>query len=129
MVENKRKVKKALREKKIDIALSTKWPFIGPFLQFLEKKGIMKEFKNIVSDQIRKMIGSEIFTLLYVLKLIAGIPRIRGSEALLGDFGAMKLVGFSVDTLQNGLCNRGDANQYGRDYKKNPLGSWMSLHY
>jgi len=41
----------------------------------------------------------------------------------------MKLVGFNVDNLMDGLCKRGDANQYGKGYKKNNLASWMSLHY
>ncbi|NSW91456.1 MAG: hypothetical protein HPY74_12420 [Firmicutes bacterium] len=47
MVENRKKVEKALKEKKIDVALETKWPFIGAFLKFLESKGILKELKNI----------------------------------------------------------------------------------
>lgn len=118
MVENKRKVKKALKEKKIDFAINTGWPFIGPFLKFLESTGIMKELKKITGNQIRKMLGPYIFTLLYILKII---PKIRGSEALLGDLGAMNLVGFNVDNLMNGLCKRGDANQHGKGYKKNSL--------
>lgn len=129
MVENKRKVKKALKDKEIDIAINTNWPFIGSFLKFLESTGIMNEFKKITGSQIRKMLAPHIFTLLYILKIIIGIPRIRGSEALLGDLGAMRLVGFNVDTLMDGLCNRGDANQYGDGYKKNPHVSWMYLHY
>lgn len=119
MVENKRKVKKALKEKKIDLAITTNWPFIGSFLKFLESAGIMKELKKITGSQIRKMLAPHIFTLLYILKIIVGIPNIRGSEALLGDLGAMNLVGFNVDNLMNGLCNRGDANQHGKGYKKN----------
>jgi len=129
VVENKRKVKKALKKKKIDFVINTNWPFIGPFLKFLEQTGTMKELKKITGSQIRKMLAPHIFTLLYILKIIVGIPTIRGSEALLGDMGAMKLVGFNVDNLMNGLCKRGDANQYGKDYKKNRLVSWMSLHY
>ena len=42
VVENKRKVKKALKEKKIDVAIDTGWPFIGSFMKFLESTGIMK---------------------------------------------------------------------------------------
>lgn len=119
MVENRKKVEKALKEKKIDVALETKWPFIGLFLKFLESKGILKELKNILGKNIRIAIAKDIVILIYIIKLIVGIPRIRGSEELLADMGAMKLLGFDVDTIQNGLCNRGDANQYGRGYKKN----------
>lgn len=121
MVENKRKVKKALEKKEIDFAINTNWSFIGPFLKFLESKGIMKELKNITGSQIRKILSLHIFTLLYILKIIVGIPAIRGSEALLGDLGAMNLIGFNVDNLTNGLCGRGDANQYGKGYKKNTM--------
>lgn len=121
MVENKRKVKKALKEKKIDLAINTNWPFIGSFLKFLESVGIMKELKKITGSQIRKIFAPHIFTLLYILKIMVGIPKIRGSEALLGDLGAMNLVGFNVDNLMNGLCNRGDANQHGKGYKKKLL--------
>jgi hypothetical protein len=32
--------------------------------------------------------------------------------------GAMNLIGFNVDNLVNGLCERGDVNQYGKGYKK-----------
>jgi len=119
VVENRKKVEKALKEKKIDVALETKWPFIGLFLKFLESKGILKELKNILGKNIRIAIAKDIVILIYIIKLIVGIPRIRGSEELLADMGAMKLLGFDVDTIQNGLCNRGDANQYGRGYKKN----------
>lgn len=119
--ENKGKVKKALRNKKIDLAINTNWPFIGPFLKFLEKTGVMKELGKITGNQVRQMLKPQIFTLLYILKIIVGIPTARGSEALLGDLGAMNLVGFNVDNLKNGLCNRGDANQHGNGYKKNPL--------
>jgi len=114
-------VKKALKEKKIDLAINTNWPFIGPFLKFLENKGIMKELKKITGSQIRKILGPHIFILLYILKIIVGIPKIRGSETLLGDLGAMNLIGFNVDNLMNGLCKRGDANQHGKGYKKNTV--------
>jgi hypothetical protein len=112
-------VKKALKDKKIDLAVNTKWPFIGPLLKFLESTGIMAALKMVNGTQIRKMLELHIFVLLYILKLIVGIPRIRGSNELLGDLGAMKIVGFKVDDLTEGLCKRGDANQYGEGYKKN----------
>lgn len=121
VVENKRKVKKALKEKKIDLAINTSWPFIGPFMKFLESTGIMKGLKGITGGQIRKMLAPHIFILLYILKIIIGVPKIRGSEKLLGDLGAMNLVGFNVDSLMDGLCKRGDANQHGKGHKKNSL--------
>lgn len=121
MVENKRRVMKALKNKKIDIAIDTRWPFIGPFLKFLESYGIMKLLKKIIGTQLRKMLGLHIFVLLYILKIIIGIPRTRGSETLLGDMGAMRLIGFNVDNLVEGLCKRGDANQHGEGYKKNSM--------
>jgi hypothetical protein len=99
--------------------VNTNWPFIGPFLKFLECIGIIKELGTITGKQKRKMLSPQIFTLLYILKIIVGIPRIRGSEALLGDMGAMKMMGFDIDQLMNGLCERGDANQHGKGYKKN----------
>lgn len=129
MVENRKKVIKALKEKKIDFALHTKWPFIGQFLEFLDNTGVIKELKKITGCHIRKMVKTHIFILIYVLKIIVGIPRIRGSEVLLGDLGAMSLMGFNVDNLTDGLCQRGDANQYGEGYKKKYLQSWTSLHY
>ena len=112
---------KALKNKKIDVAVNTNWPFIGPFLKFLEGKGVMGALKKITGVQIRKMLELNIYVLLYTLKIIVGVPATRGSEALLGDLGAMKLVGFDVDRLMEGLCRRGDANQHGAGYKKNPL--------
>ena len=121
MVENKRKVKKALKEKEIDFVINTNWPFIGSFMKFLESTGIMKELKKVTGSQIRKMLAPHIFTLLYILKIIVGIPKMRGSEALLGDLGAMNLIGFNMDSLMEGLCKRGDANQHGKGYKKNSL--------
>lgn len=119
--ENKRKVKRALEEKKIDFALNTNWPFIGSFLKFLKNRTIMTKLKKITGSHIRKMLSIHTFILLYILKIIVGIPTIRGSEKLLGDMGAMKLVGLNVDDLMDGLCQRGDANQYGEGYKKNTV--------
>ena len=113
-------MKKALKDKNIDIAISTKWPFIGTFLKFLENTGVMTCLKMITGTHIRKMLKINIYVLLYILKIIVGIPRTRGSEELLGDLGAMKMVGFRVDNLTEGLCKRGDANQHGKGYKKNP---------
>ena len=121
VVENKRKVRNALKNKEIDIAIDTNWPFIGPFLKFVERKGIMEALKRITGVQKRKMLSLHIYVLLYILKIIAGIPTIRGSEALLGDKGAMILIGFDIDSLKEGLCKREDANQYGSDYKKNTV--------
>jgi len=129
VVENANKVKKALKNKKIDIAINTNWPFIGPFMKFLENTGVMKELKKITAKQIRKMLAPHLFTILYILKIIIGIPTIRGSERLLGDMGAMNLVGFNVDNLLNGLCKRGDANQHEKGYKKNHLVLWTHLQY
>jgi hypothetical protein len=129
IIEDKRKVTEALKDKKIDFAINTKWPFIGQFLKFLECLGIIKELKTITGTHLRKMIATHIFVLLYILKIIVGIPKIRGSEMLLGDLGAMSLLGLNVDKLKNGLCERGDSNQYGKGYKKNNHASWMYLHY
>ena len=67
------------------------------------------------------MIGIHIFALLYVIKIIVGIPTIRGSNMLLEDLGAMRLVGLNMDTVLNGLCNRGSANQHGKEFKKKLL--------
>lgn len=120
---------KALKNKKIDVAINTNWPFIGPFLKFLEGKGVMDALKKITGVQIRKMLGLNIYVLLYMLKIIVGIPTTRGSEALLGDLGAMRLVGFDVDSLMDGLCRRGDANQHGVGYKKKFPVSWTCLQY
>lgn len=65
MVENANKVKKALKNKKIDIAINTNWPFIGPFMKFLENTGVMKELKKITAKQIRKMLAPHLFTILF----------------------------------------------------------------
>lgn len=119
VVENRKKVEQALKNKEVDVVLSTKWPFIGDFLRFLEEKGLMKEFKKIIGDQKRKMVSSNVFILIYLIKLIVGISRIRGTSELLSDSGTMTLLGFDKDVLKEGLCNRGDANQHGKELKKN----------
>ncbi len=121
MVENKREVKKALKNKKVDVAVQTNWPFIGPFMKFLGNMGVLWDLRKITGTHIRKMLGIHIYVLLYILKIIVGIPTTRGSEVLLGDKGAMSLIGFDVETLTEGLCKRGDANQHGKGYKKNTL--------
>ncbi|WHE07959.1 hypothetical protein PGH24_04245 [Thermoanaerobacterium thermosaccharolyticum] len=70
IIEDKRKVTEALKNKKIDFAINTKWPFIGQFLKFLECQGIIKELKTITGTHLRKMIATHIFVLLYILKII-----------------------------------------------------------
>jgi hypothetical protein len=128
VVENRHKVQAALKNREIDTAVITKWPFAGDFLKFIKDKGIFYTLKWAKGSQKRKMLRNDVYILLYILKLIIGIPRIRGSSALLGDAGVMSFLGFDMDSVMNGLCNRGDANQHGSGYKKNHLGSWMSLH-
>jgi hypothetical protein len=119
VVENRKKVEEALKNKEVDVVFNTKWPFIGDFLRFLEKKGILNELKKIIGEQKRKMVSSNVFVLIYLIKLIVGISRIRGTSELLSDSGTMSLIGFDIDILQGGLCNRGDANQHGKELKKN----------
>lgn len=120
-VEDKGKVKEALKKKKIDFAVSINLPFLERFMKFLESIGAMNELKGITGSHIRQMLAPSIFILIYIIKIIVGIPTMRGSDKLLGDMGAMKLLGFNVDSLKEGLCKRGDANQYGKGIKKNPL--------
>jgi hypothetical protein len=119
--ENKRKVNQALNEKNIDTAINTNWPFLVPFMKFLTQYNIVTEFMKISGTHIRKMISIHIFALLYVIKIIVGIPTIRGSNKLLEDLGAMRLVGLNMDMVFNGLCNRGSANQHGKEFKKKLL--------
>ncbi len=123
MEENRKKVTKALKKKKIDLACTTKWPFLGPFLRFLDETGVAKAMDNLTGSHKRKNVMPKLCVLVYIIKLIVGIPRIRGSEALLGDEAAMKMIGFTEQQIQEGLCARGDANQYGEGYKKNYLAS------
>ena len=107
MVENKKKVKEALKNKEIDFAINTNWPFIGAFLKFLENTGTMKELKKITCAKKRKILSPHIFTLLYILKIIVGIPTMHGSEVLLGDLGAMNLLYNLRLTIANeNLINR-----------------------
>jgi hypothetical protein len=119
--ENRKKVTKALKKKKVDLVCTTKWPFLGTFLRFLDETGVAKAMDNLTGSHKRKNVLPKLCALVYIIKLIIGIPRIRGSEVLLGDEAAMKLAGFPEHKIQNGLCARGDANQYGEGYKKNPL--------
>jgi len=121
LVENKGKVKEALKKKKIDFAVNINLPFLGRFMKFLESTGVMNELKGITGSRIRQMLAPFIFILLYIIKIIVGIPTIRGSDKLLGNMGAMNLLGFNVDSLKEGLCKRGNANQHGKDHKKNSL--------
>ena len=90
-------------------------------MKFLGNMGILWDLRKITGTHIRTMLGIHIYVLLYLLKIIVGIPTTRGSEALLGDKGAMSLIGFDVETVKEGLCKRGDANQHGEGYKKNTL--------
>jgi preprotein translocase subunit SecE len=121
VVENRAKIEEALKNKEIDVAFCTKWPFIGDFMKFLEVKGFLRELKKIIGTQKRQMVAIHIFVIIYILKLMIGIPRIRGTEELLSDKGAMKLLGFNFHVLENGICKRGDANQHGKELKKNPF--------
>lgn len=119
VVENKKKVKEAIKNKHIDYAVDSNWPFMGSFMKFLENLGILSLINEITSTMKRKMISPGMFTLIYIFKIICGIPKIRGSESLLSDLSAMSLLGIKVETLEHGLCQRGDANQHGKGYKKN----------
>jgi len=117
--ENKKKVKQAIKNQKINIAVTTDWPFIGNFMKFIEKTGVMFHLKSVTGTQKRIGISLHLFILLYLLKTIIGIPKIRGSEVLLGNVGAMNLIGFRVEELINGTTKRGKANQHGKRLKKN----------
>lgn len=125
MVESKRKVKEALKNKKIDLVLPTKWPFIAPFMEFLKSNSIIKKLSKIEGKNERINIKQELILLIYILKIIIGIPRIRGTEELLTDIGAMSVLGFAPEQVINGICKRGNANQHGNGYKKN---KWNNQH-
>ena len=53
MEENRKKVRKALKEKIIDMAVQTRWPFIGAFMKFLNKRGIMGEPVSSARNDLR----------------------------------------------------------------------------
>ncbi|MDD2448015.1 MAG: hypothetical protein PHY91_10150 [Tissierellia bacterium] len=123
MVENKKKVKEALKNKQIDYATNSNWPFLGSFMKFLENSGVLKNLKKTTSTMEREILSPWVFVLIYIQKLICGISRISGSNVLLSDIPAMSLIGIKKEILVNGLCQRGDANQHGKGYKKNSLQS------
>lgn len=118
MVESKSKVRKAIKNKKVDLVAPVKWHFVVPFIEFLNKHRIMKILGNIPCKNIRINIKQELILMLYILKIIVGIPKVRGSEELLCDIGTMTALGFKEEQVVNGICKRGDANQHGKDYKK-----------
>lgn len=104
------------------MAVPIAWPFIGLFLKFLEKTGVMHQIKSVTGKQRRTGIALHLFILIYLLKIIIGIPKIRGSEIFLGNVSVMNLIGFRVDDVMNGTTKRGKANQHGKGYKKNASG-------
>lgn len=88
-------------------------------IRFCEKSGIVKILSGTTGSFKRRSIqfvGK--YLLIYVIKLFVGIPRTRGMEELLSDYGTMRLLGFSNKEYSEGLCARGKANQHGGEYKR-----------
>ena len=117
--EDPKRIKEALKNKKIDIAEPIKWAFMSDLLSFFEKIKVL-EILNEASGSFKRKSISVLgkFLLIYVLKLIVGIPNTRGIKELLGDYGVMKLLGFEHKKIKFGITNRGKSNQYGKKYKR-----------
>lgn len=118
MEENKKKVIKALKNKEVDFVTEVKWPFIMDFLKFIKSAKIDKVIKGVKSNKKREMVDYSTYILMYLLKVLTGISSARGTVELLSDSGVMNLLGFKPEQINDGICQRGDANQHGKGFKK-----------
>lgn len=117
--EDPKRIKKALSEGRIDTAEPLRWAFMGDLIRFCEKVKVLEILNEATGSFERKSIplmGK--FLLIYIIRLLVGIPNIRGIKELLADYGVMRLLGFSNEVIKSGITNRGKANQYGEEYKR-----------
>ena len=96
--------------------------YVGLFTGFFEYMmliGVWEDLKKLkTEDKERFLIATQPYVLIYIQKLIAGLPSGNAAEeVLLTDQGAMRVVGFNAHQVEEGICRRG---RHRRKKKKAP---------
>ena len=87
--EDPKRIKKALSEGRIDTGTAEplKWAFMGDLIRFCEKVKVLEILNEATGNFERKSIplmGK--FLLIYIIRLLVGIPNTRGIKELLADY-------------------------------------------
>jgi hypothetical protein len=92
------------------------------FFAFLEEMGVLGLFGTLRLPGVRRVLVPVVqFVLLYLLKVLYGVPSMHALPALLfSNEAAMRLVGFNATQIAQGLTQRGDA-QRRHKRKQGPL--------
>jgi hypothetical protein len=86
------------------------------FFAFLEEVGMPRLFGEVTLPGVQRVLVPVVqFVLLYLLKVLYGVPSMNALPALLfSNEAAMTLVGFNATQSADGLTHRGDAQRRGK---------------
>jgi hypothetical protein len=92
------------------------------FFAFLEEVGVLRLFGELALPGVQRVLVPVVqFVLLYLLKVLCGVPSMNALPMLLfSNEAAMRLVGFNATQIAEGLTQRGEAHRQHKR-KQGPL--------
>jgi hypothetical protein len=102
------------------------------FLAYLRLIGLWATLAALkAAGRQRHMVETLVYVLIYMEKLIAGLPSGSATEeVLLTDQGAMRAVGFNAIHVKEGVCRRGEDRRKNKGAKGRPIGvDAMNRHF
>jgi hypothetical protein len=91
------------------------------FLEYLSQEGIAEDFAAATYTKEREFIDNyEVFPMIYMMNILSGEWSIRRTQKILTDEAALRILNFTDEQIENGLTKRGNKNQYGQGYSRQP---------
>ena len=109
---NQRAVAKRLLAGEVSMVGGTGWGFVEPFLAFLGEMGFYEIIQIDGEKFIRKMMGVSLLILTYEVKVLLGLSGMNCvGKTLFRDKALLKLIGYTSRQLEEGFCQRGNAEK------------------
>jgi len=89
------------------------------FLEYLINGGVAGDFANAKFTMARESISNnEVFPMIYMMNILSGDWAVRRTQSILKNEAVTKVLGFTDETIAEGLTKRGSKNQYGEGFAR-----------
>lgn len=109
---NQKEVAKRLLAGEVSMVGGTGWSFVEPFLAFLGEIGLYEVIQIDGARFKRKMLAVSLLILTYEVKVLLGLAGMNCvGKMLFRDIALLKLIGYTSQQLEEGICQRGYADK------------------
>lgn len=119
LTRNQQEVANRILEGKYHLVKGAGWGFLDNFLIFLKSINFLACLDVNGEGYVRRMVTIAKLLLTYNVKILMGIAHMNQVPQLLfGDIGLLMMLGFTAEQIENGCCERGKKNGYGKRKKE-----------